>query len=91
MRWPWIRDARLIEPRPVISPKVLELQTAKEILAEVFHAWPGEVEEMIKIRLEERRRFLDWSLRNAGNGPISALLLRDLRLQTHAYSSPIAL
>jgi hypothetical protein len=42
MRWPWIRDARLIE-----------LQTAKEILAEVFHARPGEVEEMIQMRLEE--------------------------------------
>jgi DNA polymerase I len=27
MRWPWIRDARPIEPRPVINPKVLELQT----------------------------------------------------------------
>ena len=54
MRWPWIREARLIEPRPVINPKVLELQTAKEILAEVFHARPGEVEEMIQRRLEER-------------------------------------
>ena len=30
------------------------LKTAKEILAEVFHARPGEVEEMIKSRLEER-------------------------------------
>jgi len=38
MRWPWIREARLIEPRPAINPKVLELQTAKEILGEVFHA-----------------------------------------------------
>jgi hypothetical protein len=54
MRWPWIREARPIEPRPVINPKVLELQTAKEILAEVFHARPGEVEEMIQMRLEER-------------------------------------
>ena len=36
------------------NPKVLELQTAKEILAEVFHARPGEVEEMIQMRLEER-------------------------------------
>ena len=53
MRWPWIRDARLIDPRPVVNPKVLELQTAKEILAEVFHARPGEVEEMIQMRLEE--------------------------------------
>jgi hypothetical protein len=33
----------------------MELQTAKEILAEVFHARPGEVEEMIKSRLEESR------------------------------------
>jgi hypothetical protein len=40
--------------QPVINPKVLELQTAKEILAEVFHARPGEVEEMIQRRLEER-------------------------------------
>ena len=54
MRWPWIREARLIDPRPVVNPKVLELQTAKEILAEVFHARPGEVEEMIQRRLEER-------------------------------------
>jgi hypothetical protein len=53
MKWPWIRETRLIEPRPVVNPKVLELQTAKEILAEVFHARPGEVEEMIQIRLEE--------------------------------------
>jgi hypothetical protein len=30
-----------------------ELETAKEILAEVFGARPGEVEEMIKRRLEE--------------------------------------
>jgi hypothetical protein len=32
----------------------LELETAKEILAEVFHAKPGDVEEMILRRLEER-------------------------------------
>jgi hypothetical protein len=69
VRWPWIRDARLIEPKPVINPKVLELPTAKEILAEVFHARTDEVEEMIQMRLEKRRRFLDWSLRNAGISP----------------------
>jgi hypothetical protein len=56
MRWPWIREARQIEPRLVINPKVLELQTAKEILAEVFHARPGEVEEIIQRRLEKRSR-----------------------------------
>ncbi len=36
------------------STSILELETAKEILAEVFHAGPGDVEEMIKMRLEEK-------------------------------------
>jgi hypothetical protein len=54
MRWPWMKEARLIEPKLEANPKVLELQTAKEILAEVFHARPSEVEEMIQMRLEER-------------------------------------
>ena len=52
MRWPWERDARPVEPRPMVS-KAMELETAKEILAEVFGARPGEVEEMIRSRLEE--------------------------------------
>ena len=56
MRLPWNRDARPIEPRWPVCTKVLELETAKEILAEVFHARPTEVEEMIQRRLEER----DW-------------------------------
>jgi hypothetical protein len=54
MRWPWKQRAKPIEPRPMVS-RVMELETAKEILAEVFHARPGEVEEMIvgtKPRLE---------------------------------------
>ena len=57
MRLPWNRDARLIEPRWPVCIKVLELETAKEILAEVFHARPNEVEEMIRRRLQE----MDWS------------------------------
>jgi len=56
MRLSWRKEARLIEPRPMIGPKVLELQTAKEILAEVFHARPADVEEMIQRRLEEKNR-----------------------------------
>ncbi len=56
MRWPWWREARLIEPRRRGSTKALELETAKEILAEIFHARPADVEEMIQRRLEER----DW-------------------------------
>jgi hypothetical protein len=54
MRMPWRREARLIEPKLMISLKILELQTAKEILAEVFHALPADVEDMIQMRLEER-------------------------------------
>jgi hypothetical protein len=38
----------------MVSIRAMELETAKEILAEVFHARPGEVEEMIRSRLEER-------------------------------------
>ena len=52
MKWPW-RQARPVEPRPMVS-RAQELETAKEILAEVFGARPGEVEEMIQRRLEER-------------------------------------
>jgi hypothetical protein len=54
MRLPWRKEAKLIEPRPVVGPKVLELLTAKEILAEVFHARPADVDEMIQRRLEEK-------------------------------------
>ncbi len=48
------REAIPIEPRMNINPRLLELQTAKEILAEIFHARPAEVKEMIQSRLEER-------------------------------------
>ena len=54
MRWPWRQQARSIDPRRAISVRAQELETAKEILAEVFHARPGDVEEMIKSRLEEK-------------------------------------
>jgi ribose 1,5-bisphosphokinase PhnN len=54
MRWRWKRQARLIEPRRAANTRVLELETAKEILAEVFQARPSEVEEMIQIRLEKK-------------------------------------
>ena len=53
MRWPW-RPHGAIKPRPMVSIRAMELETAKEILAEVFHARPGEVEEMIRCRMEER-------------------------------------
>ena len=34
----------------------IELQTAKEILAEIFRARPEDVEDMIQRRLEEKSR-----------------------------------
>ncbi|MDQ1261733.1 MAG: hypothetical protein QG575_914 [Euryarchaeota archaeon] len=39
MRWPWRRRGA-IGPRPMVS-RAMELETAKEILAEVFHARRG--------------------------------------------------
>ena len=45
---------RIIEPRTAVNPKVLELETAKEILAEVFHTRPADIEDMIQRRLGEK-------------------------------------
>jgi len=49
MWWPWKRQARPIEPRPMGS-RAMELETAKEMLAEVFHARPGDLEDSIQAR-----------------------------------------
>jgi len=76
---------QLIEPRPVISPKILEPQTAKEILAG-FSA-PGQARLRRLYRGGGRRRFLDWSLRNAGNRLYPRSCFKGLRLQTQAPGS----
>jgi hypothetical protein len=54
IKLPWKRDARTLEPRLKVNPKLMELQTAKQILEEIFHARPSDVEEMIQMRLEEK-------------------------------------
>jgi hypothetical protein len=46
--------ARTFEPRQKINPRLLELETAKEILEEVFHARPSDMEDMIDKRLDEK-------------------------------------
>jgi hypothetical protein len=46
------REARPLEPRIRVNPRLLELQTAKEILA--VHARPREGDETIQNRLTER-------------------------------------
>jgi hypothetical protein len=50
----WRREARTFEPRLVVNRRLLELETAKQILEEIFHARPSDVEDMIKRRLEEK-------------------------------------
>jgi hypothetical protein len=37
----------------MVNPRHLELQTAKDILEEIFHARPSEVVDMIQRRLDE--------------------------------------
>jgi len=54
MRLPWRHKVRQIESTLPISTKAQELDTAKEILAEVFHIRPVDVEELIEKRLENR-------------------------------------
>jgi hypothetical protein len=54
IKLPWKHEARPLEPRLKVNPRLLELQTAKEILAEIFRAWPSDVEDMIQRRLEEK-------------------------------------
>ncbi len=56
IRWHLRRrqEARPIEPSRRINPRRAELETAKEILAEIFGVRAVEVEEMIQMRLEER-------------------------------------
>ena len=54
--WPWHRRPRIerqVFPR-IRDRKALELQTAIEILEEVFGTTFAEVEEMIRLRLAEQ-------------------------------------
>lgn len=54
MRLPWKLKVRQIDPTLPGSTKAQELDTAKEILAEVLKIRPADVEEMIQKRLEDR-------------------------------------
>jgi len=54
MRWPWWGRRRARAAMPAVNLRRQELETAKENLAEVFGARPADVEEMIRLRLEER-------------------------------------
>jgi hypothetical protein len=57
LRWPLQKRPKVeakVFPGYRLDSKILELQTAKEILREVFGTTPIEVEEMIRLRLAER-------------------------------------
>ncbi len=53
--WPLRRrqEASTTEPSCIGRPRCVELETAKEILAEIFGVRAVEVEEMIRSRMEE--------------------------------------
>jgi hypothetical protein len=48
------RVVKTYGPLEVVHPKAQELQTAKEILAETFGVSTVEVDDMIRLRCEER-------------------------------------
>ena len=49
IKWSWKQEARR-----TINPRLMELETAKQILEEIFHARPSDVDDMIQRRLEEK-------------------------------------
>jgi hypothetical protein len=53
MRLPWRREGKFIGPACLVSHKHAELETAKEILAEIFQVRAADIDEMIQRRLEE--------------------------------------
>ena len=55
IRWLQKRSAIALLPSPPVDPMILELQAAKEILAEVFRVRVSEVEEMILNRYDDVR------------------------------------
>ena len=54
LQWPRRREAKLVSPARSTNLNVLELQTAKEILAEILRARPEDIEDMIQRRLAEK-------------------------------------
>ncbi len=53
IRWPQKRASENRLPAPRVDRRILELQAAKEILAEIFGVRASDVEEMIMNRYEE--------------------------------------
>ncbi len=70
----WHRhEAKPTEPKK-INPRILELQAAKEILAEIFHARPEDIDEIIQSRLEDRSWAVEQMPASDGLWPIAFCL-----------------
>jgi hypothetical protein len=60
IRWPFSRKAEINGSCLVkVDSKILQLQQAKEILAEIFGIEIWEVEEMIQVRMREKVEWPD--------------------------------
>jgi hypothetical protein len=60
IRWPFSRKAELDGSCLVkVDSRILQLQQAKEILAEIFGIEIWEVEEMIQVRMREKVEWPD--------------------------------
>jgi len=68
------RESRPAEPKKKVNTRILELQAAKEILAEIFHARPEDIEEMIQSRLEERSWAMEQMPASDGLWPVAFCL-----------------
>jgi len=55
IRWHQKRSVVSLRSSPRVDPKILELQVAKEVLAEIFGVRISDVDEMILNRYEESR------------------------------------
>ncbi|VVB62642.1 Uncharacterised protein [uncultured archaeon] len=56
IQWPRRRETRHASQNRMVDLRLLELETAKQILEEVFHAGHSDVEDMIRRRLEDESR-----------------------------------
>jgi len=68
IKLPWKRNGRPVGPRRKVDPGLLELQTAKQNLEEVFRPH-SDVEEMIQMRLEAKNWSRDSWQRRGGAWP----------------------
>ena len=50
IKLPWKLGTRSLKPRSMVNTRLVELEMAKQIIEEIFHARPSDIEEMIPWR-----------------------------------------